>query len=252
MGRSTIRKSGKALSDAERCRRYRARKKALAKAEREAERRARRIEANGDLGIRPLAIAGIDEAVLASSSVDAVITDPPYLERDLVLYGELARLAMRVLKPGGWCLAMAGMLHHSRIHVLMEQSGLVDRGLIAITFPGGHHSRVNATQTFTAAKFVFAYQKPPMRLPPWGPNHLSAAKNGHDTSLHPWQQNQEVFERLVERFTRPGELVVDPFAGSGTTLRAALALGRLAWGSDIDAVGEVAPGRLLEASDGQA
>jgi DNA modification methylase len=79
-------------------------------------------------------------------------------------------------------------------------------------------------------------QKPPARQPPlWGPNLITAAKNGHDKSLHRWQQSQEVFEKLVERFTIPGDVVADPFVGSGTTLRAALAPGRSAWGADVDA-----------------
>ena len=74
------------------------------------------------------------------------------------------------------------------------------------------------------------------RQPPqWGPNLIVAAKNGYDKSLHGWQQSQAVFEKLVERFTNPGDLVADPFAGTGTTLRAALALGRSAWGADVDA-----------------
>jgi site-specific DNA-methyltransferase (adenine-specific) len=242
MGRATIRKSGKPLSDAERCRRYRANKKARLKAEKEAERRARRIEVNGELGIRPLAIAGIGEVELASASVDAVITDPPYAEVDLPLYGELAQLAMRVLKPGGWCLAMRGALFLDRILASMIASGLAYRDEIAISLPGGHHSRVGTMRTFAAAKFMLVLQKPPVRQPPqWGPNLIAAAKNGHDKSRHSWQQNQEVFEKLIERFTLPGDLVVDPFAGSGTTLRAALALGRRAWGSDIDAAGPAEP-----------
>ena len=43
-----------------------------------------------------------------------------------------------------------------------------------------------------------------------------------------------MFEKLIERFSCAGDLVADPFAGSGTTLRAALTLRRRAWGADID------------------
>ena len=235
MGRSTIRKSGKLLTDAERKRRWRAKKKAQLKAQQEAERQARRVEVNGKLGIRPLAIANISDADLASSSVDAVITDPPYAEADLPLYSELARFAMRVLKPGGWCLTMIGELYLDRILAEIIPRGLIYRSLITISFPGGHHSRIATTKTFQAAKIILLLQKPPARQPPlWGPNLIAAAKNGHDKRLHIWQQSQPVFEQLVERFTGPGDLVVDPFAGSGTTLRAAFALGRSAWGADID------------------
>ncbi len=42
---------------------------------------------------------------------------------------------------------------------------------------------------------------------------------------HPWQQAAEPFERLVEMAKLPGELVVDPFLGSGTTATACVTIG---------------------------
>lgn len=235
MPNRTVRKSGVRLTQVEKNRRSLARKKARLQAQRDAERQTKRIEITASLGIRSTAIADISDVHLASGIVDAVITDPPYAKADCPLYGELAHFAMRVLKPGGWCLAMIGDLYAIRIGDLMTQAGLVERGYIAVSFPGGHHSRIGTTKTFQAVKLVLIMQKPPTCQPPqWGPNFLTAPLNGHDKSLHPWQQNQHIFEKLVERFTVPGAVVVDPFAGSGTTLRAALALGRVAWGSDID------------------
>lgn len=221
-------------------RRYRAKKraeeKARLKAEHEAERCNKRIVVNGEFNILPRAIANVSETDLASGSVDAVITDPPYALLDVPLYGDLAYFATRVLKPSGWCLVMIGDLYLARVMALITQSGLIERGLITVWFPGGHHSRIGTTKTFQAAKTVLLFQKPPTRQPPqWGPNLIAAAKNGHDKSLHRWQQNQEVFEKLIGRFTVPGNLVADPFAGSGTTLRAALAISRSAWGADQDA-----------------
>lgn len=43
-----------------------------------------------------------------------------------------------------------------------------------------------------------------------------------------------LMERIVEDYTRPGDLVCDPCAGGGTTLLAAKPLGRRYVGSDID------------------
>lgn len=51
---------------------------------------------------------------------------------------------------------------------------------------------------------------------------------------HPTEKPLALMEALVDLFTGPGELVLDPFAGSGTTLRAAKNLGRKAIGVELD------------------
>jgi DNA modification methylase len=54
------------------------------------------------------------------------------------------------------------------------------------------------------------------------------------------------FERLVQAFSSPGDLICDPFLGSGTTAVAALAHGRRFIGADIDArTVEAARNRLV-------
>lgn len=42
------------------------------------------------------------------------------------------------------------------------------------------------------------------------------------------------FKKLIEIFTDPGDVVIDPCCGSGSTLRAAAELGRNAYGFEID------------------
>lgn len=51
--------------------------------------------------------------------------------------------------------------------------------------------------------------------------------------VHPTQKPQGVLERLIEIFTDRGDVVIDPVAGSGSTLRAAASLGREAYGFEI-------------------
>ena len=129
--------------DTSRKRRWRAQKKAQAKAAQKDARQTKRIEVQRELGILPLAIADITDAHLAPASVDAIITDPPYAERDLPLYAELAHLAARTLKPSGWCLVMVGDLYLDQIIVSMVSAKLKWRGLI-----GGHRRRPHSqTQT---------------------------------------------------------------------------------------------------------
>lgn len=51
--------------------------------------------------------------------------------------------------------------------------------------------------------------------------------------IHPTQKPVKVLKRLIEIFTDYGDVVIDPCAGSGTTLRAAAELGRNAYGFEI-------------------
>lgn len=51
--------------------------------------------------------------------------------------------------------------------------------------------------------------------------------------VHPTQKPVKVLERLIEIFTDPGDVVIDPVAGSGTTLLASIQLDRRAYGFEI-------------------
>lgn len=51
--------------------------------------------------------------------------------------------------------------------------------------------------------------------------------------IHPAQKPVGVLKRLIEIFTDPGEVVIDPVAGSGSTLRACLETGRSGYGFEI-------------------
>lgn len=51
--------------------------------------------------------------------------------------------------------------------------------------------------------------------------------------IHPSQKPVALLKKLIEIFTDPGDVVIDPCCGSGTTLRAAKELGRNAYGFEI-------------------
>lgn len=53
-------------------------------------------------------------------------------------------------------------------------------------------------------------------------------------SWHPTQLPEELVDRIIRLSTQPNQLVVDPFAGTGTTLRVAKRLGRQCVTCDID------------------
>jgi DNA modification methylase len=51
---------------------------------------------------------------------------------------------------------------------------------------------------------------------------------------HTWQKPDELAERLIRHSTQPGDLVLDPFNGTGTFVLAAARLGRIGRGCDTD------------------
>lgn len=88
--------------------------------------------------------------------------------------------------------------------------------------PGGprrRRSRVAMTEEEIAAS-----SSPLWRLPANGAR-----------ATHPHESPSGPFRRMIALFTDPGDLVVDPFAGHGTTLRLATDMSRWAIGYEIDA-----------------
>jgi site-specific DNA-methyltransferase (adenine-specific) len=56
--------------------------------------------------------------------------------------------------------------------------------------------------------------------------HTIVPTNGRERTGYPTQKPVGILKRILSASTRPGDLVMDFFAGSGTTGAAALALGR--------------------------
>lgn len=51
--------------------------------------------------------------------------------------------------------------------------------------------------------------------------------------IHPTQKPIELLKQLIEIFTDIGDVVIDPVAGSGSTLRACAEIGRSCYGFEI-------------------
>lgn len=64
-------------------------------------------------------------------------------------------------------------------------------------------------------------------------NCMDAPRDTITPKIHPTQKSIHILRRLIETFTDPGDVVIDPCAGSGVTLLAAAQLGRKAYGFEI-------------------
>lgn len=65
-------------------------------------------------------------------------------------------------------------------------------------------------------------------------NWFAWEKDGKEIpKIHPAQKPVAVIKKLIEIFTDEGDIVIDPCAGSGSTLRAAMEMGRNSYGFEI-------------------
>jgi hypothetical protein len=173
--------------------------------------------------------------------LDAVVTDPPYPEEFLPLYEELA---MHCAKIGVKVVAaMAGQSYLPQIYAAMSKH-LKYRWTLAYMTPGGQ-----AVQQWQAK--VNTFWKPILlfgEADEWFGDVAISKVNDNDKRFHGWGQSESGMVDLVDRLTKPGDLICDPFVGAGTTAVAALALGRRFIGCDIDPFhAETAKARALQA-----
>src|SRR6266542_3675397 len=71
------------------------------------------------------------------------------------------------------------------------------------------------------------------------PANLDFGPSGHLYATHPLHAfaarcPPPLVDWAISMFSSPGQIVLDPMVGSGTTLVEAALLGRRAWGADID------------------
>ena len=64
-------------------------------------------------------------------------------------------------------------------------------------------------------------------------NCMDYPRDTKTPKIHPTQKSVPLLEQLIRMFTDPGDVVIDPCAGSGTTLLAAKNCGRRCYGFEI-------------------
>jgi site-specific DNA-methyltransferase (adenine-specific) len=73
----------------------------------------------------------------------------------------------------------------------------------------------------------------PEEFKPWSRNVWNIPMDNPAGVAHPARFPEELAHRLVKLYSYPGDQVLDPFLGSGTTAVAAARLHREAWGVDL-------------------
>ena len=95
--------------------------------------------------------------------------------------------------------------------------------------------RVNGAAAGQERKVLFDPDRPPKRVAKPFCGDITAGKNTYVYDAHTYHTKvpPEGIEKLIEHYTRPGDVVLDPFCGSGMTGVAATQRGRKALLSDL-------------------
>ena len=210
---------------------------------REVKRRAREIELQvARAAVMAEAPAAADEMVRHCDmrdflptlrAVDVILTDPPYDAASLPLYVDLARLAATALAPAGLLAVMFGGLGAAELNtVTAMHAHLPFRAVLYMVFTASNRlTRHWPSGLLSQTKPLTVFGRGTKKLPAVTNTVLVSET---EKTLHPWQQPLGAMRAFVERLSVPGDLVVDPFCGTGTTGVAAVTLGRRFVGCDVD------------------
>lgn len=194
--------------------------------------------------------------LLQGETVDLVFTDPPYN----VNYANSAKDKLRGknrailndnLGEGFYDFLLAALtptLAHCRgaVYIAMSSSEL-DVLQEAFRAAGGHWSTfiIWAKNTFTLGRADYQRQYEPILYgwPEGVQRHWCGDRDQGDVwqinkpaknDLHPTMKPVELVERAIRNSSKPGQVILDPFGGSGTTMIAAEKAGRVARLIELD------------------
>ena len=175
---------------------------------------------------------------LPDKSIDLILTDPPYGKKadkgtngfgvaknrryaggwdkeapPQQVFNEMFRVAKNLIIFGG--NYFGNMLPTSNCWIFWDK-----KGDIAFQNPFADGELIYTTFKKPVKKIVFRQQ-----------GFITDSK---DKRYHPTQKPTELVQMLIEQFTEPGQIVCDPFLGSGTTAVAAVKTGRHYIGYEIN------------------
>lgn len=185
-------------------------------------------------------------ATISPQSVDLLLTDPPYMTdvEDIAAFtAEWVPAALATLKPSGHAYICAGAYPEelaAYLAVLCAAAPFTLADVLVWTYQNtlgpapAFDYKLNWQAIFYLRGPEVSKLNCPIMTEQFSVQDINAPDGRLGDRYHTWQKPDELAERFVRHATKPGDLVVDPFAGTGTFLLAAARLGRRALGTESD------------------
>jgi len=180
---------------------------------------------------------------IETRSVNFILTDPPYITRyksrdgrtvpnddnDAWLKPAFAEM-YRVLARDSFAVSFYGWPQADKFMQAYRAAGF--RVVGHFTFPKRYASRTRYVRYQHEAAHLLVKGNPPY---PDSPISDVIKWRYSGNKFHPTQKSLSILKPLITAFSKPGDTVLDCFAGSGSTLLAARKLGRNYIGIELDA-----------------
>ncbi len=201
---------------------------------------------------------------LDANSVDLILTDPPYAisratgfqsigarsvkrfavsmdfgkwDHQEIDLSAFARQSFRVLRKGGTVIVFYDIWKIERLKLALETSGFVMLRLVL--WQKTNPVPLNSKRTYLSNSREVAVVGVKVGKPTFNAKYHNGLYSypiprHNGKRIHPTQKPDKLFAELVRVHSHPGDMVVDPFLGGGTTAFAAISEGRDFAGCDID------------------
>ncbi len=168
-----------------------------------------------------------------NEDITSAVRDGKMFEFNEIKFHEWLPDVYRVLKKGTHCYIMVNGRNLAELQMEAEKVGFVYQNLI--TWDKG-----NATPNkyyMNAAEFILMLSKRPARnINDMGASNIIRVPNIIGNKKHPTEKPVKLMEIMIENSSNEGDIVLDPFAGCGSTLVAAQNLKRRYLGCEIDPI----------------
>ena len=179
---------------------------------------------------------------LPAGSIDFILSDPPYLVNHRDRDGRSIqndsnadwlkpafKEAYRVLRPNSFMVTFYGWPKVDRFMDAWRDAGFYAVG--HLVFRKSYASKARFVRYEHEAAYLLAKGRPALPEKPIA-DVIDMPYSGN--KIHPTQKPVAALLPLVEAFSQKGNLVLDPFCGSGSTLVAAQKLNRRYLGIELD------------------